>query len=247
MVETGPELQTFYRQARDLEPTDGEVARVLREVQNATRGPRALHRRISVALAFALAALALTAAAYPGARDALDDFFNGGRPPGTVVDAGSLPGWLRHGNALPTARPAAGSHRLLAEQDGQRLLAYRDARNGRACLVFGNDSDTCSDAGEWGRLFGDHVLLKLASGVGPTDDGKVAVFGLARSSVARVEVVDGGTLVASAPVKNGGWVIVANQGRHDELVGVDAMGKPLERLDARSWTWTFCTHEAGCS
>jgi hypothetical protein len=41
------------------------------------------------------------------------------------------------------------------------------------------------------------------------------------------------------PVTNGGWVIVARQGEHQSLVGLDRNGKPLETLDARNWTWTL--------
>ena len=126
------------------------------------------------------------------------------------------------------------------------MLGYRDARSGRACLIFGSDSDTCSDSADWLRLFGDHALLKLASGIGPTADGHVAVFGLARSSVVTVELRDGDTAVNSTPVTNGGWVIVAPQGRHESLVGLDRNGKPVETLDARDWTWTFCFQESGC-
>jgi hypothetical protein len=48
------------------------------------------------------------------------------------------------------------------------------------------------------------------------------------------------------PVTNGGWVIVAPQGRHTTLVGIDRAGNVIETLDASAWTWTFCEKEAGC-
>jgi len=162
---------------------------------------------------------------------------------GTIACQPQLPqiaAWNSRGPPLVRARLAT------ARQDGQRLLGYRDARSGRACLVFGSDSDTCSDSNEWHRLFGDHALLKLASGVGPTADGQVAVFGLARSSVVTVELRDGDTVVNTTPVTNGGWVIVAPQGEHKSVVGLDRNGKPVETLDARNWSWKFCFKESGC-
>ncbi len=238
-----PEIRNFYNGARALEPTEAEVARVLQLVAH-RRTRRSFVRRPHVIAAFALAlAVFGSAFAYPASRDALDAFFRGGTIPGTQRDLGSFPAWLDN-TAL--TRPASGTQRLLAEQDGQKLYAYRDANSGRACLVFGNDSDTCSSSDEWQRLFAGHALLKLASGVGPTADGKVAVFGLARSSVKHVALLDGEKTVANAPVTNGGWVLVANQGHHDTLVGLDSSGKTVESVDARDWTWTFCFREAGC-
>jgi hypothetical protein len=238
-------IPQFYREAATLEPTEAEVSRVLRELAGRAAKHRARGRRYGVvALAFAIVALGAAFSYAP--IGALDDFFAGGAVPGTRVDAGSLPTWLENGTNLPASHPQQGSERLLAEQDGQRLLAYRDATTGRACLAFDRDSDTCSTNAAWHKQFGRHALLKLASGVGPTRDGKVAVFGLARSSVVRVELLDGNTVAAKAPVTNGGWVIVAAQGRHDTLVGLDRNGEPVETLPARSWTWSFCTQEAGC-
>jgi len=242
---SSPDIRAFYDQASTLEPTEFEVAQVVRRLQRAAPRRHAVKRRFAVVIAFALFAVS-SAFAYPAARDALDAFFNGGQTPGVATDAGSLPTWLTGSTSLPVTQATPGSQRLLAQQDGQRLLGYRDARSGRACLIFGSDSDTCSDSADWLRLFGDHALLKLASGIGPTADGHVAVFGLARSSVVTVELRDGDTAVNSTPVTNGGWVIVAPQGRHESLVGLDRNGKPVETLDARDWTWTFCIQESGC-
>jgi hypothetical protein len=72
------------------------------------------------------------------------------------------------------------------------------------------------------------------------------VFGLARSSVDHVELRDNAHPVASAPVTNGGWVIVAPQGQYSTLVAVGPSGKTVETLDASAWTWTFCQTESGC-
>ena len=240
-----PEIRRFYAQARALEPTEAEVAGLLRRALEARSKRRTRTRRLVVAVALAATALG-SAFVVPPARDALTQFFGGGPVPGTKAEAGSFPAWLTSASSLPVARATPGSERLLAEQDGQRLFAYRDATAGRACLAFGTDSDTCSDSAGWQRLFAGHALLKLASGVGPTADGKVAVFGIARSSVARVELRDGERIVAAAPVTNGGWVVVAPQSTHDSLVALDRNGNTVETLDARSWTWTFCTQEAGC-
>ena len=52
--------------------------------------------------------------------------------------------------------------------------------------------------------------------------------------------------VASAPVTNGGWVIVAPQGQHSTLVAIGPSGKTVETLDTTGWTWTFCQTESGC-
>jgi hypothetical protein len=246
MTETlSSELCRFYEQANALAPTEAELARVVQQVPRYHRRGHALRRPAAMIVAVTVVLLG-SAFAYPAARDALNGFFAGGEAPGVQADAGDLPAWLHGSVGLPSAHPAPGGARLLASQDGERLLAYRDANSGRACLVFGNDSDTCSDSSEWRRLFGSHALLKLASGVGPTRDGKVAVFGLARSSVVRVEIVDGSTIVADAAVTNGGWVVVADQGMHDRLLGLDAAGRTVESLDAHDWTWTFCFRESGC-
>jgi len=241
-----PDIRHFYTQAGALEPSECEIAQVLQRVGK-TASRRRPTRRLAVALALVIAALSTAAFAYPATRDALDSFFAGGATPGASADLGSFPSWLESSTNLPVAHATRGSERLLAEQDGQRLYAYRDAGSDRACLVFANDSDTCSDSGEWHQLFANHALLKMASGVGPTGDGKVAVFGLARTSVIRVELRDGSDIVYSTPVTNGGWVIVAPQGQHDSLLGLDRNGNVIETLDARDWTWTFCLRESGCS
>jgi len=237
-----PDIRDFYSAARALQPTEGEVARVVQLVAHRQTRQRVVRRRVIASLALALAVFG-SAFAYPTTRDALDAFCGGGAIPGTQKDLGSFPAWLDNTGRI---RPASGTPRLLAEQGGQKLYAYRDANSGRACLVFGNDSDTCSSSNEWQHLFAGHALLKMASGVGPTSDGKVAVFGLARSSVTRVALLDGQKTVAEAPVTNGGWVLVADQGHHDTLVGLDPTGKTVESLDARRWTWTFCLRESGC-
>ena len=240
---SNPEIRNFFSEADALRPTEAEVSHVVQLVARWRTERRALRRRrMIVTLALALAVFG-SAFAYPTTRDALDTFFSGGAIPGGQKDLGGLPGWLDN---TARTRPATGTPRLLAEQDGQKLYAYRDANSGRACLAFANDSDTCSSNDEWQRLFAGHALLKLASGVGPTADSKVAVFGLARSSVTHVALLDGQKTVARAPVSNGGWVLVADQGQHDTLVGLDANGKTVESLDARGWTWTFCLRESGC-
>ena len=241
-----PEIQRFYAEARALEPTEAEVAGLVRRALEFRRKRRTRRRRAIVAIALAAATALSTAFVIPSARDALTRFLGGAAAPGAKTAAGSLPAWLTNASSLPVAHPTPGSERLLAEKDGQRLIAYRDATSDRACLAFGNDSDTCSDSAGWQRLFAGHALLKLASGVGPTADGKIAVFGIARSSIARVELRDGDTVVVAAPVTNGGWVVVAPLGTHDSLVALRSDGHPVETLDARGWTWTFCTQEAGC-
>jgi hypothetical protein len=139
------ELRTFYEQATRLEPADDQIALVVAAV---TRRParraiaaRITLRRRSVALVCAvLVAASISAVAYPAARDALDAFFNGGSTPGTPATLGELPSWLTGGVG---AGPFAGSQRLLATNDGERMFAFRDSKTGRACFVFGTDSDTC--------------------------------------------------------------------------------------------------------
>jgi hypothetical protein len=242
------ELRAFYDQAARIEPADDQIARVVAAfTRRPARRPlaaRIARRRRSFALVCAVVvAASISAVAYPAARDALEAFFNGGSTPGTPAALGELPSWLTGGTG---AGPFAGSQRLLTANDGERMFAFRDTKTGRACVVFGTDSDTCSDSSEWNRLFTGHAVLKLASGVGPTADGNVAVFGLARSSVDHVELRDNGHPVASAPVTNGGWVIVAPQDQHSSLVAVDPSGKTVETLDASRWTWTFCQTESGC-
>lgn len=240
------ELRRLYEEASRLQARPAEIARVI--ARAGTPRHRHRHRRAAIAASFAAAALSV-AFVLPAPRDALDRFFNGGPAPGALVDASSLPSWLQNPGELPSqaSRAAGGSGRLLAAQDGQRLFAYRDGNNGRACFAFAHDSDTCSDAAVWRNQFADHAVLKLASGVGPTPDGRVAVFGLARSSVTSIELRDGGTTVARADVSNGGWVLVADERTHDTLVALDATGKAVESINARTWTWIPCTREAGCA
>jgi hypothetical protein len=242
------ELRAFYEQATRLEPADDQIARVVaavtrRRARRAIAARITLRRRSFALVCAVVVAASISAVAYPAARDALDAFFNGGSTPGTQAALGELPSWLTGGAG---AGPFAGSQRLLAANDGERMFAFRDSKTGRACVVFGTDSDTCSESSDWNRLFAGHAVLKLASGVGPTADGQVAVFGLARSSVDHVELRDNGHPVASAPVTNGGWVIVAPQGQYSTLVAVGPSGRTVETLDASGWTWTFCQTESGC-
>jgi hypothetical protein len=237
------ELRRLYEEANQLRARPSEIARVIERAATTRRR----HRRGAIIATFAAAALSV-AFVIPAPRDALDRFFNGDPAPGTAIGVGSLPAWLQSTSGLPseTSQAAVGTGRVLAAQDGQQLFAYRDATTGRACFAFASDSETCSDAEAWRSQFGDHALLKLASGVGPTPDGQVAVFGLARSAVSRVELRDGSTTVATTNVSNGGWVIVAPARIHDSLVALDANGAIIETLDARGWTWVPCTMEAGC-
>jgi hypothetical protein len=237
------ELRRLYEEANQLEARPSEISRVIERAATTRRR----HRRGAIAATLAAAALSV-AFVIPAPRDALDRFFNDHPAPGIAVGVGSLPAWLQDTGGLPSesSHAAAGTGRVLAAQDGQQLFAYRDVVTGRACFAFANDSDTCSDADVWRNEFGEHAVLKLASGVGPTPGGRVAVFGLARSAVSRVELRDGSTTVATAEVSNGGWVIVAAAHVHDTLVALDANGTVIESLDARGWTWVPCTQEAGC-
>ena len=245
------DLKRFYAHAATLEPSEAEVGRVISGLRVSRELDRTLGARtpfraaglVAIALA-TLSAAVLSAIAYPAARDALDAFFSGGAAPGNQIAESSLPAWLS--GSGDSAHPASGSQRIVAEAGGERMYAFRDSKTGRACVVIGTDSDTCSDSSEWQRLFAGHALLKLASGVGPTADNGVAVFGLARANVARVELRDGSALVASARVTNGAWIVVAPQGTHDTLVALDSGGRVVESLDASGWTWRFCQNEAGC-
>ncbi|MDX6665269.1 MAG: hypothetical protein QOG68_1475 [Solirubrobacteraceae bacterium] len=228
-----------FAQARSLEPTEADVARVLTRVRlAAARPPRrrtlptTRRRLVLTVAATALIVGAGGYAAVPPLRAAIDgaaDTFSGwiagnsdsapGRPLGATEQA---PAYFRDPRY-------ASDPRVIAEADGYKLLAAR-APDGSVSFDLG---DTGVGLGGYtATSFGDGVLIVLGPGsVSHADEhGHVPLFGITAQSVRSVEL----TYASGPPLRvdgiHGGFVLLAEPARAPrEIVALDAAGKERGR------------------
>ncbi len=234
-------MRSAFASARELEPTDAEVADVL---SRSGDGARARHRAASarsrrrqfeirrlapVAVALLVLLLAGYAAA-PPVRAALDDIagsFSGwlggdGDPPGRPLNSGeSAPDYFR--DPAFTSDP-----RVVAEAGGYRLLAARAARGGIDFDLGGTGVGIGLTPGS----FRDHALLVLGPGAMQRADrqGHVPLFGVTARQVTSVELTyDSGPPLRVDGVR-GAFVLLAEPARSPRaVVALDAGGGVLGR------------------
>jgi hypothetical protein len=236
-------LDSFYRDAAQLELTDAEARTITRRVNRRANAHHRSPRRVAV-VGVAVALMAVVAApAWATLGDALGGlgtFFDGGQPPGAQVSQSDYPSWLRGDGELPATAS------ILATADGSSLYAYRDA-SGDICFGYGGHVSDCDgDAAWWRARFGSHQAVVLSTN--PTSAGTVALYGIATQAAARVELRSAESLLATAAVTNGGFVISVPAGSAPTtLVVMGAGSTTLDSLDVSANQWTFCTDEQGCS
>lgn len=240
-------LRAGFAGYRDLEPTDSEVARLLRRT---APGPRPSLRlpslpaaRPAVAVAAATALLLGGAYAVPATRAAIDDLTGsiassfGAYQRGEDAQAPGRP--LGHDEAAPfyDRAFAHNSPRVIAEAGGYKLVAYLSPSGS---LSF--------DLGETGVGMGYPSASELSAGavyvLGPgamqhaDAAGHVPLFGLAAESVASVELeYETGPPLRLDGVEDG-WVLLAEPARSPQaIVARNAADEVIERKSVAYITW----------
>jgi hypothetical protein len=251
-------VRAAFGPARTLEPTDAEVAHVLTRLDAERDAPRLAEprrshlrvasRRVAAAGLATLAVLASAYAAAPPVRAAVQDVA------GTFADwlgrdAQSAPGRaLGEGEYAPDYfhGPAYSDQRVVAEADGYKLYAAREAGGG----VHFNLGDTGVALTEVSAsVFRHRVIYVLGPGsVRNADEhGHVPLFGITARTVKSVRL----TYESGPPLRvaaaTGGFVLLAEPDRRPRaVVALDADGRELGRQlvdDSEhygpriDWTW----------
>jgi hypothetical protein len=263
-----PSLQRFGEQLDELAARDAGPARRFAVQRLARRGARG---RLAPAVRFAAvlgAMTALIAGAYavPATRAAVGDLYDstlahwfsgeGSTAPGRPAVAGEeLPDWLASEQALH----GAGDARVLAEADGDELVALRQGE--RVTLGVAGFSQTTSVDDLRKELSGQRIRLLAPGRFVPNGRHDLRpIFGLVSASVTRIQLdyVDGTTPAAQDHLDGAfGFTIQANR-RPSSLTGYDETGRLVARktfvADPRDATsvndlagdFRYCTGVAGC-
>jgi hypothetical protein len=230
-------LAIAFAPAARAEPSEQEVAALLARIS----APRRRRPRRVLALALAMLALSLgTALAVPQSRSALLDglgrlgeFLSGGSLPGESAPNGAS----TRLNYLDLAEP--GTVRVLVENQGERLIAFREETTNDPCLGLGRHIVECGDPEHWQARFEDPALGVLTT-TQTTKPGLVAAWGVAADSVVSLEIRyrDGST--QTGKVGRNGFVVLAEAARAPtSLIAIDADGDHVATVDVRRLQWRF--------
>ena len=239
-------LRAAFAPARDLEPSEPEVARVLarteaRPQRRAGRPrPRAGRRRLALPGVAALALLLACLYTVPGTRAAIED------AAGSV--ASSFSGWLggdpasapgvplrAHQEAPSYFHEGAWSRRhvheprVITAAGGYKLFAYIE-RSGALGFDLGNTG--VGMGGYTARNFRDSALEVLGPGSMQHADahGHVPLFGISARAVKNVQLVYGSGPPLEASRIDGGFVLLVEPDREPrEVVAYDGDGEVLAR------------------
>lgn len=233
-------LREALRAAPRAEPTDDQVAEVLRRARR--RGGAGTRRLVAVVtvLVVALAALAL-----PPGRSAiasvvgeLQSFFQGGAAPG----GGRAP--LDIDVVLGDVAP--GSSRVLVSRGELRLIAYRMTETGWPCVSLGPAASECADGDRWATRTAGHAVVAL--GTTPAADPRaVVLWGLAGDGVARVNVIDARGRAVRATLGTNAFLVVVPPGRTPAtLVAHDRTGGVMERAELGDHVPRVCAGGGPC-
>lgn len=244
-------MRSAFSAARELEPTDEEVQRVL--AIDAERVARRDWRPLLRPALAVCAMLAIAAGAFgaPATRAALDDVY------------GTLTGWVDGDEQTAPGRPledgddapdwisdSSGDKRLVARNGSVELFAVRDGDTISFAL---DDSVGISDSEEgWRRQLAGRSVVVLGPGsftvsrpLDPQD--RRPLFGVTSQAVTRVELryTHGAPTVADG--LDGGFVLLADARRQPrELVGYNRAGNQVGRFDVTGLELRVCTDERGC-
>lgn len=195
------------------------------------------------ALAVALSALVLLGAgayAVPPTRAAIDDLtstFAGW----VASDEGAAPGRaLRPDDDVPDWVTDTDNVRVIAEAAGVKLYVTREETEERGTQLnfwLGEGLGMGDSIEGWRDRFDEHAVVVLGPALfGPQDvldeQGRYPLLGVTARSVERLELRyrEGPPLITTGV--DGGFVMIADAWRrHRELIGYDAAGRELERVD----------------
>lgn len=230
-----PSLQAFGQQLDERAAHDAEFR------ARRTRVPKWLwpagRRRVAVARGAIATAIAVAvfggAYAAPPTRAAIDDLFStfadwfaGGEsaaPGRAIAPREHVPAWVQAED---------GEKRVLAEAGGEKLIAIRQGDTLTLALAA---SATTATIEEWRKSFGDrHVQLVGAGRFLPNGrHDRRPLFGVVSASVARIEFAyaDRGASVKEDDVAGAFGIVVDTNRRPSALIGYDANGKSVARLD----------------
>lgn len=244
-------VRTVLAPAHELEPTEEEVQRVL-ELDRRRRARRRTRVHRLAAAACAAAILGAGAYAVPVTRAAMDDVFSSIAPwaggddddqaPGRPVSPGDdAPDWVRQ---------APGAKRVIAENGGVKLFAVREG-DGKLSVALGDSVGLTSTLDGWRERFANQAIVVLGPAAfpdGPLDAlGRRPLLGLVARSVTRVELRYESGEPTSEDGLHGGFVLLANAAeRPRALVGFDAAGREVDRLDVSDLELQICTDVRGC-
>jgi hypothetical protein len=246
-------VRALLAPARELEPSEEEVVKVLARVRPASRRSGA-YRRASGRLrtpAVALASLLLVAAAIwsvPTTRAALEGAGEGvggafsGWLGGDAADAPGRP--LRSDEPAP-AEPtptylydhqAAKEPRVIAEAGGYKLYSYIGPSGGLNFLLGAGVGLGFENIGE----LGEAPLHVLGPGAMRHADpeGHVPLFGIAARSVKSIELTYGSGPPLRIDGVSGGFVLLAEPAREPrEVVALDSVGDVVGRESVIQDDW----------
>jgi hypothetical protein len=192
--------------------------------------------------ACALLALAATTYAVPPTRAAVGDLYgtlsdwvagDEHAAPGTAVAPGEqAPRWI---GVDP------GEQRLLADVAGQRMYA---SRHGDVLSIGIPGYGTAATIADWRKDLAGRKLFPVGPGrwLAGSDHRRRALFGLAAPGIVRVDYqyADGSAPVRSGRVR-GAWAIVVDSDRRPHaLVGYDAAGSTVARIDLSHMDYRYC-------
>lgn len=241
-------LRSAFQPARELEPTEDEVQRVL-AIDAARQERRWRPQLLRPALAVC-ATLLLGSAAYalPPTRAALNDvyssiagWFDGGDGPGRALEPGE--------DAPPWVTATDGERYVIAENGLAKLYAIRTGETVEFAL--GGSVGLQDSIDGWRRQLADRPIVSLGPGSfdgRPLDEqGRRPLFGLVAANIKSIELRYTSGPPSTQSDLDGGYVLLADARRTPRvLIGVGASGQEIARLDVRDLELRVCRDATGC-
>jgi hypothetical protein len=245
-------LRDSFAQAREMEPTDAEVQRVLN-----IDASRIKRRRRQPAFRFAIAvftALAVVSGAYaaPPTRAALDDVYS------------AMTGWVSGDDQQPApgqalgpdddapdwVRATRGDQRLVAQSGAAKLYAVR-GEDETISFALGGSVGLSDSVDGWRGQLAEHKVVMLGPGAfpgGPLDDqDRRPLFGLTSRSVDRIELRYASGNPSVQDHLAGGFVLLADAHRRPRsLVAFNDAGNEIDRVDVSELELRICSDTRGC-
>lgn len=248
-------LRAALGPARELEPTDDELRRVLaldgERIRATRRRPRrAMRFAITVGLAVVIGtgtyAVPATRATIDDVYGAMTDWIAGDDPAGAPGRAlgpeEEAPDWVRDFGGEP---------RLVAENGDARLYVTHQA-DGQLSVALGDSVGFTDSVEGWRRQLSAHRVVVLGPGLFPDNRAlderdRRPLYGLTAKTVERVELryVSGASTTQAG--LNGGFALLADAGRRPTvLLAYDRNGQQVERTDVSAFDLRVCREVRGC-